>query len=260
MGFLGKLFGKGKLIEVPNNWGIGDSTPLLVERQPDLESIFSDPNPSPPQQLTERNRSYWESQDPRGIRCALAVAYLSHPAPEVRAATIRLVKSLNAVGIRQMLVDLLADSSSDVRSAAVEAIWDAAKSPDPDANSVAFAIRCLRDEIQQTGFISHMSPEQALLGLVLLGNARPERRADFNKWLVYAWCRSDEELAEYGYKLLHIYSQHGTFSGTARQACRQVGAEIGSSGVMQALHDAILLALGPSAAKELETTWSGTAS
>lgn len=72
MDFLSKLFSKGKqqegksadFIKVSNNEGIGDGTSLLVERHPNLERIFSDPNPHPPQQLTQENRSYWESKSP----------------------------------------------------------------------------------------------------------------------------------------------------------------------------------------------------
>ena len=59
---------KQDLIEVSNNWGIGDGTPLLVERNPDLKLIFQNPNPRPPQHLTKKNIDYWNSQDHKIIK------------------------------------------------------------------------------------------------------------------------------------------------------------------------------------------------
>ena len=143
-------------IEVQNKWGIGNGTSLLVERHPNLESIFSNPNPQPPQRLTERNRSYWENESRESIRNALAMAYLSYPNPQVRADTIRMVKNIDTVGISQMLVDLLADSSSAVRSAAAEAIWDRER----DVNCED-AVAILQDEIRGSGFVSTLGPTKA---------------------------------------------------------------------------------------------------
>ena len=263
MDFLRNLFRKkrqpsasaGRLIEVQNKWGVA---PLLVEQRPDLKRIFSDPNPQPPQRIvTEMDRVYWERQDKDDIRRHLGMAYLSHPAPQVRAATILYVKEFKAMDITNALADLLADPSSEVRSAAATVIWERADDPDPDKNSVAFTIRILRDEILRTGHVSHMSSEEAAQALVLLRNAQPARRDDFNKWLMYAWCRSDEELAEYGYNLLDIYSKHKSFLGAAKEATRQVGTEIGNINAMQVIHQAIQPTLGSTAGRELEACWSG---
>jgi len=238
MNFLRGLFGKqqgssvptGELIEVQNRWG---ESPVFVEQHPNLDSIFSDPTPQ------------------------LGTAYLSHPDPEVRASTIPYVKHIRTIGISNALADLLADTSSDVRSAAVHAIWETATDSDPDSNRVAFIMRILRDEIQRTGFVSHMSSEEAMQALELLRNAQPSRRNDFNKWMIYAWCGSDEDSAEYGYSLLDIYSKHTSFLGIAKEGTRQVGAEIGGLDAMRAIHEAIELTLGGAAARELEAAWNG---
>jgi hypothetical protein len=188
------------------------------------------------------------------------MAYLSHPDPQVRAATIQLVKEFDAIGISQMLVDLLADPSEFVGHTAAEAIWDKAKSSAPETNSVAFAIRCLRDEIQQTGQVSHMNPKVARQAFELLLSVRPDRKADFFRWCMYAWCRSDEHSAQLGYKLLDLHSKHRTFLGNAEEASRQIGSDIGSFREMQAVHDAIRFILGSAAARELEGAWSGIGS
>jgi HEAT repeat protein/predicted RNA-binding Zn-ribbon protein involved in translation (DUF1610 family) len=249
------VVGSGKYIEVPNDWGVGDGTPLLVEQRPDLEGILSDPNPQPPQRLTEGNRSYWESQSQQSIRNALAIAYLAHPDPQVRASTISLVKDIGTVGIGQMLVDLLADSSSVVRSAAVQAIWDRAESPDPDVNSVAFTLRCLRDEIEGTGYVSHMSPQAAWQALEMLRDAHPERRSDFDRWMIYAWCRSDDDLANHGYELLNVFSQHGTFLNAGKKVAGHIGVEIGSVADRQVVQAAMQATLGSRAGNELDAVW-----
>lgn len=153
MGFLDKLFGKnktthvesrvGNLIEVANNWGIGDGTPLLVDANPDLELIFSDPNPPVPQQLTDKNRTYWEGVDLKTKRNALAVAYLQHPNSAVRKTTIDLVRDVNTVGVTQVLVDLLADVDTSVRKAAAKSIWERQR-----GDNCKFAVHALRDEIR----------------------------------------------------------------------------------------------------------------
>lgn len=144
MSFLRSIFGgKRKEIEVANNWGIGDGTPLLVEVSPDLEQLFSDPDPPAPQKLTDRNRKYWESADLKTKRNGLAMAYLQHPNPEVRRTTIDLVRDIDTSGVAQVLVDLLADADPSVRKAAARSIWKR-----QGDNNCKFAVHALRDEIR----------------------------------------------------------------------------------------------------------------
>lgn len=263
MGFLRNLFKKkqqprlpvSKLMEVQNKWGV---TPLLVEQRPDLKRIFSDKNPQPPQRIaTEMDRVYWERQDKDDIRRHLGMAYLSHPDHQVREAAIFFVKEFRTMDITNALADLLADPYSNVRSAAARVIWERADDSDPDKNNLAFIIRILRDEVLRTGYVSHMKPEEATEALALLRNTQPARKDDFDKWLMYAWCRSDEELAGYGSRLLDIYSKYKSFAGVAKAATQQVGIEIGNTGAMQVIHQAIQQTIGSTAARELKDTWSG---
>lgn len=242
------------LIEVQNKWG---TSPLLVEPHPDLERIFSDPNPQPPARITEMDASFWKSLNTDSIRVYLAMAYLSHPDHHIRAATIPYIESYNVLSIANALADLLADPSSKVSSAAARAIWKKADNPDPDTNSVAFTIRILRDEILQRGFISHMRPEEAVEALMLLRAAQPNRRDDFNRWLMYGWCRSDEELSERGNRLFDIFYKYGTFLGLAEPETRQVGNGIGDLNAMRQVYEAIQITLGNAVARELEVAWNG---
>jgi hypothetical protein len=149
-------FDTGNFIEVPNNWGEGDGTPLIVEVQPDLEKIFSDPNPQPPQRLTERNRKYWESLTLEHMRVTLAMAYLGHPDSHVREETIKFVKDIDALGVMQEFVDLLADPIPSVRKSAAIVIWE--------KNRWEFTVEALCDEIR--GY-STMGPVRTTAGLTL---------------------------------------------------------------------------------------------
>lgn len=152
MSFLGNIFGKsGKknakgrpdnLIEVTNNWGIGDGTPLLVEANPNLEQIFSDPNPTVPQQITDKNQSFWEKAELKSKLNALAIAYLQHPNFVVRKATIDLVPDIKTVGVANLLVDLLADIDPSIRKAAAKSIWERQN------DNCRFEVLALRDEIR----------------------------------------------------------------------------------------------------------------
>ena len=143
MNFFSKLFGKSKLIEVPASRGIGDGSPLLVERNPNLESIFTSSDPPSPRQPTEQNRNRWKNSSLRDRRYELAMAYLAHPDPSVRASTVEFAKDLDAIGIDQMFVDLLADPSINVRRAAAKCIWERQR-----GSNCEFAVHALRDEIR----------------------------------------------------------------------------------------------------------------
>lgn len=156
MGFLKNIFGKIKpstkrrcesedFIEIPNEWGIGDGTPLLVERFPNLEKIFTDTNPPIPQQLTERNNKYWEEANLEAKRNALAIAYLQHPDFCIQKKTIPLVENICSIGVIQVLVCLFANPYpwfSDVRKQAAQSIWRRGK------DNCEYAVRVLRDIIR----------------------------------------------------------------------------------------------------------------
>jgi hypothetical protein len=241
-------------IEVPNRWGEGDGTPLVVEQHPNLERIFTDPHPPLPQRLTKDNRKFWEGVSPFYVRQALAAAYLLHPDPTVRLATVRLTKDVwSHSPLPQALTDTLADPSQDVRFAAAQVIWDL--SPDAKLESkVTFALACLRDEIERTGIVSTMTQAEAQQGLEVLRNCRPDRRTDFNRWIIYVWCRRKEDVAEHGYRLLDIYGQQDSFLGAAEEETRHI---LGITPDLQMIYHGIRQALGASAARELKVVWDG---
>ena len=127
---------------------------------------------------------------------------------------------------------------------------------------LAFAIRVLRDEVKRTGLASHMSAAQALEALRLLQRTRPQRRDDFNKWLVDAWVREEEPLAVQGFRLLDPYGREGAFAGPAESKAREIGVELDRAGglhAMEAIHEAIEVGLGDAAAGELALSWQGVA-
>jgi len=148
-----KLFGKTRpteseivtpnVLEVPNDWGIGDGTPLVVERRPDVRRIFSDPDPPSPQQITDRNQEYWKDADTKTKRVGLAIAYMQHPDPAVREATIEIAGHINAIGVYQALVDRLADQDPTVCQSAARTIWNQHRH-----DQCKFAVHALRDEIR----------------------------------------------------------------------------------------------------------------
>ncbi len=158
------------IIQVPNPWGVGDGTPFVIEQHPNLQRIFSDPNPQPPHQITAQNRSYWDKQDQQTVRVALAMAYMSHPAPEVRTATIGFAKDIGGLGISQMLVNLLADSSPDVSTEAAKTIWEQERSA-----NCKYAIEKLRDEME--GYETILGPTTAQQALNLLVKHAPDEQA-----------------------------------------------------------------------------------
>jgi hypothetical protein len=137
-------------VQVPNTWGVGDGKPFVVPRNPNVSELFANSTPA------ERN--------------ILPYAYLNHPDAKVRLATIAELRKLGGYHLsNQCLVDRLADSSSDVRRSAANALW---------ANDEALenALQCLRDEIHRSGFSSTMSPQEALAGLDVLRDVAPSTK------------------------------------------------------------------------------------
>ena len=85
MGFFKNLFGKkggedhaSDCYELENRMGLGDGSPLLIEKEPDLEAIFSSSKPPAPQRITDSNRGFWEDQPRDKVLLNLVMAYLHH--------------------------------------------------------------------------------------------------------------------------------------------------------------------------------------
>jgi hypothetical protein len=183
MNWLKKLLGSERkdesshsTVTVPDVWGMGEGNgkPFVLPRNPNVAEIFTQASSSE--------------------RTVLPYAYLNHPEASVRLATIAEIKKfgdnyLYYCLFSQFLVDRLADASSEVRSAAAQALWTK-----PEA--VKHAVCCLRDEIRRTGFVSTMSSQDALRGVDILGQAAPSADdfAQFKKWVVEQLEREENSL------------------------------------------------------------------
>jgi len=182
--FFRKIFKKTQgekktLINVHSKWTITYSgEPLLLEAKPNLSEIFSKDVPDIPEKVTDKNRKYYEQMSPDSRRTILAAAYLNHPDPAIRLEAVEFAKKHYALVTQQHLVDLLADSSKEVREVAAKAIWE--------KNAVEFAIRALGDEHDAP---SHMSRSEALSAVQILKDAYPKRSEDFKKWYEKNWHR-----------------------------------------------------------------------
>jgi hypothetical protein len=139
-------------VEVPNPWGLEDGEPFALPLRPAMSEVFA--------------------QTQKAERYKIFFSYLYHPDPAVRLATLVEGKKLNIyLGENQAVVDKLADSSPEVRVAAAQLMWD---SP----TAIEFALRCLGDEINRTGWTSTMTPQQGLAALELLRQTAPAAAGD----------------------------------------------------------------------------------
>ncbi len=205
MNFLSKLFGKkqpvtpssdqpsrgaehptpatktAKLIEIKRSYGWEDSAPLLVETNPNLEQIFNDPNPPIPQRITDRNRASWERADLNYKRTALALAYLQHPDPEFRKATLGFIGNIGAARVDQVLIDLLGDENTTVRAAVARTIWEREKQV-----NCKYAVRSLKDEMEYPGQV--LGRAKAKQALDLLVQIAPDANARDG---IKAWIESN---------------------------------------------------------------------
>jgi hypothetical protein len=190
MGTFDRIFGKTKkdadnYFEVPNKYGVGDGTPLIVLANPDLERVFNAPSAPVPQKLTDRNRDYWKTAGTAVIKEALFIAYLQHPDPLIRLKVIGYSRDVWTLGVAQVLVDLLADISPDVSKAAADLIWVHGID-----NDCQFSVKALRDEIRGYSWLLGASDptltlgrEKAIKALDLLISSAPneDARRDIKK-------------------------------------------------------------------------------
>lgn len=159
-------FGRGA-IEIDNKWGIGDGTPLLVEASPDLERIFSNPNPTVPQRITAKNREYWESVSVSEKRINLVMAYLAHPNPEIKISMLQHhipAEVLNTIGVTDVLTDLLFHSDVEIRHEAAKVVWKCGKA----------SLKGVFNILSSQGMTpSGVIPNEARRAVEILGDACP---------------------------------------------------------------------------------------
>jgi hypothetical protein len=161
------------VIEIPNSYGHFDSSPLLVERSPDLNKILSDPNPPVIQKLSDANRAYWSAASVSERRMTAAIGYLQHPNPEVRRAVMAFVPPNPPVRVAQVLVDRLGgDPDLSVRIAAAETIWECERKENCEST-----VSCLKDEIEYGTEQSMVGPTRARKALQLLVEHAPDHEA-----------------------------------------------------------------------------------
>jgi HEAT repeat protein len=161
------------IIEIPNSYGHYDSSPLLVEESPELEKIFSDPNPPVIQKLSDANREYWSTAS-ASERCMTAlIGYLQHPNPEVRRAVMGFIPQNQSGRVSQVLIDRLGgDPDSSVRIAAAKTIWECEREV-----NCKYAVDKLKDEMEYGTERSMVGPTRARKAVQLLIEYAPNQEA-----------------------------------------------------------------------------------
>jgi hypothetical protein len=166
-----------KTVQVPNQHRLGDKRPLILSANPDVSRIFSDPSPASPLMDGEQNLRYWESLDVAKKRNSLAIAFLQHPNPAVRVATINLVSDIRTVGVSELLINLLGDSDPAVSRAAAASVWERQRN-----ENCTSTVKALRDEIRGTTSMGTtdglvMGRHKGIRALDLLIDSAPDEAA-----------------------------------------------------------------------------------
>lgn len=160
----------GSFIEIKRCYGWGNGTPLLVEVNPNLEEIFSDTNPPNPQRRTDPNPEAWERAELRYKRIPLAIAYLQHPNPQIRKATLDPIHDIDAAVISQVMADMFGDVDMSVRTAVAKAVWQR-----QGHVHCKYMVNILKDEMDYPG--AFLGRDNARKALDLLVQHAPSKEA-----------------------------------------------------------------------------------
>ena len=161
------------VIEISNSYGHYDSSPLLVEKSPDLNKIFSGPNPPVIQKLSDTNRTYWSTASVSERRMTALIGYLQHPDPQVRKAVMAFIPQNQSGRVAQVLVDRLGgDPDSSVRIVAAKTTWECERKVNCE-----YAVSNLKDEIKYGTERSIIGPTRARKALQLLVEHAPDNEA-----------------------------------------------------------------------------------
>lgn len=182
---------------------------------------------------------------------------LSHPNPEVRAEAITCLQSLPSLTLMQRLVELLNDQDKIVCNAAADSLWSWSKLTHPVINSLAFALRYLRDAIQGSDTIP-LSNQDAWRSFYYLRYARPAEYAIFNYWCLYTWCHSDKTLLQYSHELYQLHQYFGSFFASPSEIVSHLGIKLllfEGQHAMGTVREAIRVTQGRNAAYELDVLW-----
>ncbi len=248
-----------EMLEVPDPWDIGEVGPFVLEREPDIQAIFSSPNPAPPKPLAIWNKYYEHPADrTRGV---LAMAYMRHPSVEVRKATIRFVGSQPREKLTVGLIlaqSLTVDPDEDLRRLAAEAIWKRGQ------EELLETMHYLAGNDENPGDDGHgalVSRQQVKAALQTLWTASFAHPKDFKDALLHAWCWQDLRLVKFGHTLIDLWFNRKSFSDDrSRTVAREVGVELFEFGGLEAMKMTfrpVTLLGGSEAAAELNQAWSG---
>lgn len=246
------------LIQVDDPWGEHGTGPFILEQNPDIEAVLSSPKPNPPKPEAQWNAYRVISGDE--TRSYLAMAYLRHPDPEVRKATIRFVGSRPRAKLRVgcVLAQRLAVDVLDIRSMAAKAIWMRG------AEELREAMNYLAGNDESPGDDgngSRVSREDVRTALQVLRDANPADEKDFIGALLRAWCWHDDRIAAQAGLLVQLWFEKGTFlDGESMNAAREVGTTLHSIGgfdVMKVVLRPLTLLAGSTAERELELAFDG---
>ena len=248
-----------EFIEVSDPWLVGGTGPFILEKKPDINAILSAPIPKTPKPEAQWNEVFVRS--PKETREYLAMAYIRHPDPDVRRATVRYVGSQPRAELMVGLVlaqRLACDLFEDIRCLAAEAIWKRGTAELQETTKYLAG----NDEYpgdDNNGCI--VSRDDVRAGLQILYAANPEGKEDFRDALLYAWCWQDERLADLCGSLVRLWCEQKTFLGEQlKTSTREIGAKLHSIGgldVMKLMFEPLTLLVGSEAASELNFAWSG---
>jgi hypothetical protein len=251
-----------RTIEVPDPWRESGTGPFILEENPDIHAILSDPNPMPPKPAEIWNQYY--QHPPESTRNSLAMAYMRHPSAEVREATIRFVgsKPRKELRIGAVLAQrLTVESSEALRRMAAEAIW---KRGNEELVETMKYLAGNDEAPGDDGNGAFVSQRQVRVALQTLFDANRSGEGDFQKALLFAWCWHDEELAGSGKRLVDLWLSKRTFlNDETRPTAREVGIEVHKTGgikAMEMMFRPVTLLAGSDAAAELSHAWSGIGS
>lgn len=259
-------------IEVPNHWGLGDGTPLIIESNPNVIKIFSDENPPVPQKITDKNREYWQKEEIKVRHVALAIAYMQHPDSAVRKMTIEICGDLKAIGVYQELIDRLADPDASVRHAAAINIWRRDKN-----DYCKFALHALRDEIKGHPHLNDptirpnltLGREKAIQAIDLLIKEAPD---ETSRKAIQELIEKDEIIEErkkniddYLQQLVAVARKHAgkpsCFGISGKKETIEIGNEIyenfGITGMRYICEQIKRERLYFGASREIESVWDG---
>lgn len=162
---------------MPNVFGLGDGSPLVLAAKPNLARLLAAPNPMPPQ---DNRANAWSG--PASVRFALVIGYLSHPDPKVRVSAIELgvLYCGHTYGFQDRLVELAADVDLRVRLAAISTLWMVHRE-----SGCERVVQSLRDEIRghtndfglPAAAGPRLGPDRARVALDLLVERAPDEGA-----------------------------------------------------------------------------------